>query len=139
MISRAEAVTAFVDRFITEPFQWGIETDCAGRVCWYLDLIDRLPDDWRAGMETPRTSQREASFILKRLYRAATFARAVSGAFTPVAPLNALTGDLAGVPAPSKRDPAVGVVLASTVFVTGPHGLEPKPLTAACAAWRVPN
>lgn len=138
-MDRAEAATAFVDRFIAEPFAWGIETDCAGRVCWYLDLIDRLPDDWRAGMEAPRTNQDEARFILKRLYRAATFARAVSGAFTPVAPLGALTGDLAGVPAPSERDPAVGVVLGPQIFVTGPTGLEPKPLTAACIAWRVPE
>lgn len=139
MLTRAEAATAFVDRFITEPFQWGRDTDCAGRVCWYLDLIDRLPDHWREGMETPRTSRREARFILRRLYRAATFAQAVSGAFPRLAPLAASTGDLAGVPAPSERDPAVGVVLGASVYVTGPLGLEPRSLSAACAAWRVPE
>lgn len=138
-MTRAEAATAFVDHFVEMPFEWGPETDCAGRIGWYLERAGALPGSWPEALAAPRTDTRTARFVMKRFHRAATFACVVSRAFPSIAPLEAATGDLAAIPAPSERDPAVGVLIAGRVFVTGPDGLVASPITDACAAWRVPE
>ena len=136
-MDRFRTVTAFVDRFIEMAFVWGPGTDCAGRVLWYLAQCDRLPEAWIGADDHPRTDTKTARAVLRR-YGGATFAKVVSTQFDTIAPLNAITGDLAAVPEADPRDPAVGVVLGALVYVPSPCGLTEKPLTEACGAWRVP-
>lgn len=126
-----------VARFERASFQWG-EADCACLVAAHARACGVEASELYELADTPRGDAKAARALLKTA-GAATLAGVLSKRLPKIAPLAALPGDLAAVPAEpgGKRDPACGIVMGNTVAVMGARGIEFWPLGRAVKAWRV--
>lgn len=143
LIPRNTATQATIDRFVNQPFVWGV-ADCAQLVAFHLQQLGH-PDPLKkvTGYSTRRTALR----AMRKAGIKDMASQLEALGFVPIAPAAALPGDIIGIQT-EETDAAAGwISLGVNIgadrilgFAPAPEGREVcswAPVSVCTHAWRV--